>query len=280
VLAAGAAAALAAFIVPSLALGSGGPGGGGGGGGGGTVATTRLRRTGPCGIDQLVLRIKPGPGGGLDAGVNLATNATWDVTLTQQDHDAVTGGKVGPEILLFSGPVTAVADEAGVDVPAVDNDGMTHGFSYTAVQEGTTSPVCAQTGYWTNPAGPNPGPVAQNPGSKPNTAPVPTGTVEADAGTNQVLVEFNEPLDPTAVAVPSRFAVSGKNGAGVNFTRAVSSVSIDPANPTILTLTLAANLPAAGTVQVQYTRPLTGASLQDPDGLKAANFTLQNLPIT
>jgi hypothetical protein len=35
-----------------------------------------------------------------------------------------------------------------------------------------------------------------------------------------------------------------------------------------------------GTVQIRYTRPLTGASLQDPDGLRIANFALQSPPIT
>src|SRR6185312_4545628 len=169
------------------------------------------------------------------------------------------GGKVGPVIPLFSGAASAVAGEAGIGIAAVDNDGMTHGFSYTAT-DGTQ--VCSQTGYWTNPAGALPGPVAGNPASKPNTAPFPTGNIEADRGTSQVLVEFNEPLDATSIPVTTRFTVSGKNGAGANFTRAVSSVQV---SDNVLILNLAAALPAAGTVQVSYTKPLTGAVLRDPD---------------
>jgi hypothetical protein len=210
--------------------------------------------------------------------VNVATNVTWDITLSQQDYDAVTGGKVGPSIPLFSGPVTAIAGEAGVDVAAVDNDGMTHAFTYTAVPESGPAQVCSQTGYWTNPAGASLGPVAQNPGAKPNAAPLPTGTVEADRGTTQVLVEFNEPLDPASVPVASRFSVTGKNGAGANFNRPVTGVQI---SDNILILSFTAALPNAGTVQVGYTKPLTGNVLRDPDLLPVANFTTNPpVPIT
>ena len=64
--------------------------------------------------------------------------------------------------------------------------------------------------------------------------------------------------------------MSGKNGAGANFTRAVSSVQV---SDNVLILNLAAALPAAGTVQVSYTKPLTGAVLRDPDLSNVANFT-------
>ncbi len=202
---------------------------------------------------------------------------TWAITLSQQDYDAVTGGRVGPSIPLFSGPVTAIAGEAGVDVAAVDNDGMTHAFSYTAVPDSGPSQTCAQTGYWTNPAGASLGPVAQNPGGKPNTAPLQTGTIEADRGTSQVLVEFNEPLDPGSVPVSSRFAISGKNGNGANYTRTVSSVAI---TDNLLTLGLTAALPNAGTIQIAYSKPLTGAVLRDPDLLPVASFTIAPQPLT
>ena len=140
-----------------------------------------------------------------------------------------------------------------------------------------TGQSCAQTGYWTNPAGASPGPVPQNPGSKPNTAPVPTGTIEADRGTSQVLVEFNEPLDATSVPVASRFTITGRNGAGANFTRTVNSVSI---TDNILILGLTAALPNAGTVQVGYAKPLTGAVLRDPDLLPVVTFTISPQAIT
>jgi len=106
---------------------------------------------------------------------------------------------------------------------------------------------------------------------------VPTGTIEADRGTSQVLVEFNEPLDATSVPVASRFTITGRNGAGANFTRTVNSVSI---TDNILILGLTAALPNAGTVQVGYAKPLTGAVLRDPDLLPVVTFTTSPQAIT
>ena len=92
-----------------------------------------------------------------------------------------------------------------------------------------------------------------------------------------MLVEFNEPLDPGSVPVSSRFAISGKNGNGANYTRTVSSVAI---TDNLLTLGLTAALPNAGTIQIAYSKPLTGAVLRDPDLLPVASFTIAPQPLT
>jgi hypothetical protein len=250
----------------------------GGGGGGGDIG--RLRPTGSCG-DMLDLRVQKS-GDPLRVGITIpAADPTevWTITVTEQNYDAVTGGRIGNPIDLMAGvlpPLAFDVTEGGFSTEGqvVNTTGLTHGFSYTAVRSSPTPLTCTNQGQWTSPAG-SQGPVAQNPSGRPDTPPALTGATEADAGTNDVELQFDQEMLATAAGTPdaNRFVVTVD---GVS--RTATGVSIADAVPpglAIADITFAgAALTAGQTVTVQYLQPVTGGApaLQDLESLQTPGF--------
>lgn len=263
--------------------GSGGGGSGGGGGGGGPNG--RLRINGTCG-DQLTLRIKTA--GSLDVDIAIPSadpTEQWTLTATEQDYDAVTGGRIGNPVDLVPNeiPVPVFSTSEGgfdSDGDITDTSGVTHGISYTATRTTPTPLTCTNTGYWTSPAG-SAGPTAENPSSRPDTAPALTGATEADSGANDVAVQFDQEMLSTAQGMPatSRFAVT-VDGTSRNVT-AVSVVDDSPPLHALVDVTFdGAPLVAGQTVTLQYRQPLTASdpALQDLEGLETASFGPLSVP--
>jgi flagellar associated repeat protein len=206
-------------------------------------------------------------------------NEVWSLTATQQEFNVVTGGREGAAINLIPNPLPPLAfspAEGGFSTTAniIDTPNSTHGFTYTATRTSPSLLTCSATGYWTDHNGSvTPDPL--NPTQKPDTAPALTGNVEADAGTHDALIQFNQEMLSTAQGIPptSRFTATVN---GVN--RAVTAVQVindSPPHQAVVDLTLGGlALKAGATVTVQYRQPLTSSSpqLQDLDGLETANF--------
>jgi hypothetical protein len=260
--------------------------GGGGGGGGGDIA--RLRLNGTCG-DQLDMRLRQ-VGDPLDIGITIPSadpTEVWTIVATEQDYGVTTGGRVGDPIdLIGSGllpPLTFNTTEGGFstegNVP--NTSGVTHGFSYVATRTSPTPITCTNTGYWTTPSG-SEGPTAQNPTGRPDTAPALTGASEADTGTNDALLQFDQEMLATAQGTPdaSRFSITVDGVA-----RTAIGVAIDDDSPplhAIVDITFdGAPLTTGQTVAVLYRQPLTSGTpaLQDMDSLPTASFGPVSVPV-
>ncbi|HEX3591341.1 MAG TPA: SwmB domain-containing protein, partial [Pseudonocardiaceae bacterium] len=260
--------------------------GGGGGGGGGDVG--RLRLSGTCG-DQLDMRIQ-NVGDPLKIGITIPSadpTEQWTITATEQGYGVVTGGRVGnPVDLIGSGllpPPTFNSTEGGFSTEGFvpNTSGVTHGFSYVATRTSPTPLTCTNTGYWTTPSG-SEGPTAQNPSGKPDTAPALTGATEADAGANDVALQFDQEMLATAQGMPdlSRFSVT-VDGVARNVTGATVNDDSPPLDA-ILDITFdGAPLTAGQTVAVVYRQPLTTGTpaLQDLDSLQTASFGPVSVPV-
>jgi len=227
------------------------------------LAAGRISSTGNCG-DLLDMRVK-NVGDDIDVGITIPSiDATevWSVTVIQQDFGAVTGGRIGNPVdvtstfppLVFSPADGGFTIDGGI---VVNSPGLTHEISYTATRTAPSPRTCTNFGFWTNPGGANDGPVAGNPTTRPNAAPLYTGDSEADVGTNDALLLMDQEMQagPAGIPAANRFAVS-VNGVA----RAVTAVQVindDPPNQAIVDLTFG-GLPIAATdtVTVRYTRPL------------------------
>lgn len=269
---------------PALAAGPGPGGGGGGGGGGGS----RLRITGSCG-DVLDLRVKS-VGDGITVTITVPSadpSETWNLAATEQDYGAVTGGRLGDPISMTPNPLPPLAFstvEGGFSTTAdvVNTAGRTHGFSYTATRTSGNPITCTNEGFWTNPGGTSAGPTAENPASRPDSAPALTGATEADTGTDEVQVQYDQELLDTAQGTPatSRFAVT-VDGVG----RTVTGVSvIDDSPPDQAVVDVAfdgAALTAGQTVTLQYRQPLSSAdpAVQDLEHQPAPGFGPLSVPV-
>ena len=253
---------------------------------GGDIA--RLRLSGSCG-DQLDMRLRV-VGGPLKVAITIPSadpTEVWHISATEQNFGAVTGGRVGNPIdLIASGilpPPTFSTIEGGFSTEGdvTNTSGFTHGFSYVATRTSPTPLTCTNTGFWTAPAGSD-GPTAENPASKPDTAPALTGTTEADTGTNDVLLQFDQEMLTTAQGTPaaSQFPVTVDGVA-----RTVTGVAVrddsPPLDATVDVTFDGAPLATGQTVAVRYRQLLTsGASaLQDLDGLKTASFGPVSVPV-
>lgn len=265
-----------------------GPGSGGGGGGGGGGDVARLQSTGNCG-DILDMRLKTA-GGPITLNITVPSadaSEVWTLTATEQEYSATTGGRVGPAVSMVPSAMPPLAfspAEGGFTTTAdvVNAAGFTHGWSYVATRISPTPLTCRNQGFWTNPGGTSEGPVAANPAGRPDTAPVLTGATEADQGTNQVALQFDQEMLDTAQGVPAvgRFLVT-VDGVNQNVT-AVAVTNDSPPLNAVVTLTLAgAVLPAGGTVTVQYRQPLSNAdpALQDLESLKTTGFGPLSIPV-
>jgi hypothetical protein len=245
------------------------------------LAAGRISSTGTCG-DLLDMRVK-NVGDDIDVGITIPSidaTETWSVTVIQQDFGAVTGGRIGSPVdvtstfppLVFSPADGGFTIDGGI---VTNTAGLTHEISYTATRTLPSPRTCTNFGFWTNPGGANDGPVAGNPTTRPDAAPLFTGDSEADVGTNDALLLMDQEMQagPAGIPAANRFAVS-VNGLARTVT-AVQVINDDPPNQAIVDLTFGGLAVAAtDTVTVRYTRPLIAsqAALQDLEGLKTASF--------
>jgi Putative flagellar system-associated repeat len=278
------AAALTFGASPALA--DHGPGGGGGGGGGGTDIP--LETTGSCG-DNLRLRVR-------NTGVVIELDITipsidptevWNLSATEQLYGADTGARHGNPINLVPSPLPQPVYDAveGGFVSSADianTDNATTGISYTATRSSPSPITCTNQAFWTNPFGSGFGPASQNPTGRPDSPPLFNTLSEADAGANDVLLQFDQEMLDSGLGVPAnnRFAVT-VNGAA----RAVTAVAIindSPPDLALLDLTFdGAALTSGRSVTVRYTRPLTSgqATLRDLEGNQTPSFGPVTVPV-
>lgn len=253
--------------------GGGGAGGGGGGGGGRAGVLTVIDNCGGT------ITFRQRVAGSLVVDISEASNDptdTWSLSVTQQDYDATTGGRVGAPVDMtpdLMQPLTFSAGAFSTTATVDDSAVMTHGFSYVATRTTPTPLTCAAQGFWTNDGTVSPDP--SNPTGKPDTAPALTGTDTAKAGGNVVTLQFDQEMLANATGTPAlnRFGIT-VNGVPRTVT-AVSVVNDSPPNKAVVAVTFAGvPLTAGSSVGVQYREPLlTGRpQLQDPDGLLVSNF--------
>ncbi len=243
--------------------------------------TGRIQTIGNCG-DILDMRVRV-VGDPITLTVTIPSNdpaEVWSLTATQQDYGALTGGRLGSPINLVPSPLPPLAfnpAEGGFTTTAdFDNtDNLTHGFSYVATRTSPTPLTCTNQGFWTNPAGADGGPAAQNPTARPDAAPLFANESEADVGTNDALILMDQEMLATGLGIPAanRFTVR-VNGVARTST-VVQIFNDDPPNQAIVDVTFS-GLPIASTdtVTLQYSKPLGNApaQLQDLEALKTASF--------
>jgi hypothetical protein len=241
----------------------------------------QLEVVGSCG-DLLDMRVRV-PGQPIGLTVTVPSNdpaEVWNLTATQQEYGALTGGRLGSPINLVPNPLPPMAfnpAEGGFTTTAnIDNtDNLTHGFSYVATRTSPTPLTCTNQGFWTNPAGASEGPTAENPTARPDTAPAFANESEADVGTNDALILMDQEMLATGLGIPAanRFTVR-VNGVAPTST-VVQILNDDPPNQAVVDVTFS-GLPIASTdtVTLQYSKPVgnAGAQLQDLEALKTASF--------
>jgi hypothetical protein len=213
-------------------------------------------------------------------------NETWTLTAQQQEYGPVTGGREGNPVNLVPSPLPPLAfspAEGGFTTTAnfTDTPGFTHGWSYTATRTSPTPLTCSSQAFWTNPGNGAAGPVAANPVGKPDTAPALTGATEADTGTNDALLQFDQEMLTGAQGTPatSRFQVL-VNGVARTVT-GVSVIDDSPPAEAVVDVTFdGVPLTSGQTVSVLYRKPLTAnlPQLQDLDGLETAGFGPVSIP--
>lgn len=209
----------------------------------------------------------------------------WTLQATQQEYGVTTGARLGAPIdlvpdsmqpLVFSSADTGFTTTATID----DTPNMTHGISYVATRTSPSPVTCTAHGFWTDHnASTTPDPL--NPTGKPDSAPAPTGTNVAHAGTNVVSLGFDQEMMATDQGTPdtNRFFVT-VNGVILPVT-AVQVTDDNPPDLATVSLTLGGTLPAGATVSVQYRQSLflSAPRLQDMDGLSVSNFGA-NIPVS
>ncbi|HEY3751301.1 MAG TPA: SwmB domain-containing protein [Pseudonocardiaceae bacterium] len=268
--------------------GSGGGGSGGGGGGSGSGGgVARLRVTGSCG-DMLDIRLKT-VGGPITLTVTIPSvdpSEVWSLDMIQQDFSATTGGRIGNPVNLLPSPLPPLAftpAEGGFSTTGdvINTSGLTHGYSYTATRTSPTPLSCTAFGYFTNPGGTSGGPTAENPSGKPDTAPALTGNTEADIGTNDALMQFDQEMLTGTQGTPlaNRFTVT-VNGT----TRTATAVAVTDDSPpfeAVVDVTFSGAVLRSGqTVAITYHPPLSASdpALQDLDSLKTGTLGPISIP--
>lgn len=264
--------------------GGGSGGGGGGSGGGGVFVGGTLSVTGSCG-DVLTLQSNAllDPIGVTVTIPSADPSETWTVTATEQQYDAVTGGRVGePFPVLLPHLTFDPADNgfATADVIANETE-RTHAVSYTATRTSPSPETCTNVGYWANPG--TGGPTPENPTGRPDTAPALTGTATAATGTNDVVLRFDQEMLSTGQGLPApdRFTVTVDGVARTVSALALSDDITPPVNAT-LDLTLSGSpLSAGSTVAVTYHQPGgSDPALQDLENLKTPSFGPVSTPVS
>ncbi|HEX3590038.1 MAG TPA: SwmB domain-containing protein [Pseudonocardiaceae bacterium] len=264
-------------------LGGGGGGGnpGGGGGGGGASVLTVVDNCGGT------LQFKERVPGALTADLTEFGDPTdvWSLQATQQSYDVTTGARLGAPVNPIPGTMLplafSAADGAFVTTATInDTPNMTHGLSYVATRTSPSPLTCTGEGFWTDHNGSiTPDPL--NPTGKPDTAPALTGATEANAGTHDVLLQFDQEMLDSAQGVPDTSLLTVTVG-GVARTVTGAAVRDDsPPNLAVVDLTVDGPALIGGqTVTVQYSQPSPDQpALQDLDGLLTASFGPETVPV-
>lgn len=268
-----------ALAAATLALASASP----------ALAAGRISSTGNCG-DLLDMRVK-NVGDDIDVGITIPSidsTEVWSLSATEQLSGADTGGRHGNPINLTSSgalpPLVFNAAEGGfASSGAIANtDNATTGISYTATRTSPSPVTCTNQGFWTNPFGSSFGPASQNPTGRPDSPPLFNTLSEADAGSNDVLLQFDQEMLDSGLGIPAanRFAVTVDGTA-----RAVTAVAVvNDSLPdlAILDLTIdGAALTSGQSVTVRYTRPITSgsASLRDLENNQTPSFGPVTVPV-
>jgi len=267
-----------ALAAATLALASASP----------ALAAGRISSTGNCG-DLLDMRVK-NVGDDIDVGITIPSidpTEVWSLSASDQQYGAVTGGRQGDPVNLVPNPLPQPVYDAaeGGFVSSADianTDNATTGISYTATRTSPSPITCTNPAFWTNPAGSGFGPPSQNPTGRPDSPPLFNTLSEADAGTSDVLLQFDQEMLDSGLGIPAtnRFAVTVDGTA-----RAVTAVAVindSPPNLAILDLTFdGAALTSGQSVTVRYTRPLTSgtASLRDLENNQTPSFGPVTVPV-
>ena len=262
--------------------GGGLPGGGGGGGGGNGGPNAVLKVTDNCGGTLDLRERTPG-----SLVVTIAETGgpdeVWSLRATQQDYGVTTGGRVGAPIDLVPTTMPSLAFSAAdgaltTTATILDTPDLTHGFSYVATEISPSPQTCVAQGFWTNGTTV---PEPMNPAAKPDSAPALTGATEADTGTNDVLLQFDQEMLDTAQGIPA----AGQLTVTVDgVARAVTGETVlNDSPPNLAVLDVSVDGPAlvtGQTVDVQYTAPTPDQpALQDMDGLLTTGFGPVAVPV-
>lgn len=246
-----------------------------------------IQVTGACGD---ILNLREQVAGSLKVTITIPSadpSEIWRLTAHQQDYNPVTGGREGNPVDITPNPMPPLVfstAEGGFSTTANFNDtpGLTHGYSYTATRTSPARLTCTNQAFWTTP-GNQPGPVVPpNPNGKPDTPPALTGATEADSGSNDVLLQFDQEMLDTFQGIPdiSRFQVVVD---GVSRRASVVRVLDDsPPADAVVDITFGgASLTSGQTVSMTYRKPLTASlpQLQDLDGNTVANFGPISVPV-
>ncbi|HEX3646980.1 MAG TPA: hypothetical protein VHV49_01055 [Pseudonocardiaceae bacterium] len=242
--------------------------------------------TGPCGdLLTFVERVA----GTLIVTVTIPSadgNEVWNLTAQEQEYGAVTGGRIANPVNLVPNPLPPLAfspAEGGFTSTFnfTDTPGATHGFSYTATRTSPTLETCTNQGFFTHPAnvaGPDP----TNPVGRPDTAPALTGATEADSGTNDVLVQFDQEMQAGAQGIPANNRFSVLVGGVARTVTGVSVINDSPPLQAVVDVSFdGLPLTAGQTVSVQYRKQLSASlpQLQDLEGLQSASFNPISVPV-
>jgi hypothetical protein len=276
--------------------GGGGTGGGGGGaggggddpGGGGSGARTELSTVGSCG-DFLDLKL------GTDtATINVSLSVpsadpteTWTLDAVDQEYGAVTGGRLGDPISLSPSVLPALAFNTGglgfiTSGVLTNTSGQTHEISYTATRTSPTPLTCTNVLNWTAPIS-SPGPTPENPTGRPDSAPRLIGDNTAVAGTNDVLMRFDQEMLTTAQGIPAPGQFTVIVGGALRNVTAVAVTNDSPPGDATLDLTVdGAPLTVGPVVTASYHAPSTSTdpALQDLTNHKTLAFIPQTITVS
>jgi hypothetical protein len=260
----------------------GGGGAAGGGGGGGRAAV--LTVVDSCGG---TLQLKERLPGSLSVNITEVGGPTdvWSFQATQQEYNVITGGRLGAPIDLVPNtlaPLAFSAADGGFASTAniVDAPNLTHGISYVATRTSPSPLTCTGQGFWTDHDG-STTPDPLNPTDKPDTAPALNGAAEADTGTHDVLLQFDQEMLDTTQGIPDPGQLTVTVDGVARTVTGAAIVNDSPADHAVIHLTIGGAVLASGqSVSVQYSAPdPTQPALQDLDGLLTADFGPVAVPV-
>lgn len=213
--------------------------------------------------------------------------AVWTLDAVDQEYGAATGGRIGDPVTLSGTALPPLAFNTGGlgfsttgEIP--NTNGFTHEISYTATSTSPTPFTCTNVGNWTAPST-SPGPVPENPTGRPDAAPRLSGDNTAAAGTNDVLMRFDQEMLTTAQGIPAPGQFTVIIGGALRTVTAVTVTNDSPPGDATLDLTLSGAAVTVGpTMTVSYQAPTdtTAPALQDVTGHKMLAFIPQTITVS